>query len=150
MSTAEQRAAAHLVISGLITQAARGDASAERYLRTIAGAARVLDDLVDGDHPVDHDALLATFAGLLVGLQGNAFYRKHIDYLTACHQLALNAWLDANEWEKHPDALRRLYAHVWRDAINALLPAVAYLTGGWTHMRDVSRSTREAFLKETK
>ena len=33
-------------------------------------------------------------------------------------------------------------------AINELLPAVAYLLGGWGHMRAISRQTRETFIKE--
>jgi hypothetical protein len=148
MSTPAERQENHRTVDQLITLAAKGDPSAERYLRMIAGAARTLDDLVDADHPVPQGEVVLAFAGLLVGLNHNAFFLKHREALVALHQMALNAWLDANEWEKSPDPDRRIYAHVLRDAVNEILPAVAYLTGGWEHMRAVSRQTRELFKKE--
>jgi hypothetical protein len=35
-----------------------------------------------------------------------------------------------------------------RDQINELLPAVAYLTGGWAHCRAYSLGFRRTFKKE--
>lgn len=148
MSTTAERQQNAERVDKLIDLAARGDASASIYLRTIAGAARVLDDLIDKDHELPPSEIVLAFAGLLVGLNHNAFFVRNREALTTLHQMALNAWLDANEWEQSQDPDRRIYAQVLRDAVNEILPAVAYLTGGWPHMRDVSRQTRELFLKE--
>jgi hypothetical protein len=148
MSTPEERQANQAKVAGLIRHASKGNLAAELYLRTVAGAARLLDDLIDRDSEVKSDDIVMVFAGLMVGLNGCSFFVQNRDYLSAVQQVALNAWLDANEWENSPDATERIYAHVWRDAINDLLPAVAYLVGGWTHMREVSQATREQFKKE--
>lgn len=148
MSSPAERQDNNERVARLITAAAKGDASAEGYLRTIAGAARVLDDLIDKDHDLPQEDVVLAFAGMLVAMNGNAFFIRHREALTTLHQMALNAWLDANEWEQSQDPDRRIYAHVLRDAVNEILPAVAYLVGGWAHMREISRQTRELFFKE--
>lgn len=148
MSTETQRIENAEKVALAIKLATKGEPHAEHYLRTIAGAARILDDVVDGDHAVVGQDIVVIFTGVLVGLQGNPFFVRNREFLTAYHQMILNAWLDANEWEKSEDRTRRIYAHVLRDLINELLPAVAYLGSGWAYMREVSPRIRELFTKE--
>jgi hypothetical protein len=148
MSTPEERTANSLKVARAIEQASNGDPAAAAYLRTIAAAARTLDDLVDGDKPVPAEQVIEVFQSLLIGVQRNSFYQRNRDFLTAIHLVALNGWLDANTWEKSDDPLERLYAHVIRDLINEVVPAVAYLTGGWLHCRAVSLPIRQNFKKE--
>jgi len=148
MSTTEERTQNNELVEQAIALAAGDDAAAAAYLRTIAGASRTLDDLVDGDRFVSADAVTKVFANLLVTLPQNPFFLRHREALTALHLMAMNAWLDANTWEQSHHRTRQLYAHVLRDAIGEILPAVAYLTGGWPRMREVSLQIRELFIKE--
>lgn len=147
MSSPDQRQANHQKIGPLFDRAANGDPHARRYLEIIAGAARVLDDLWDGDVRVSREDALLAFYGALVELPSNPFWMKHGTFLTALNWAAINAWLDANELAKG-DPTERIYAHVLRDQINEILPAVAHLTGGWKLAREVSTAMRAAFKKE--
>lgn len=148
MSTPEQRKENTRRVKEAVALASNGDEMAARYLWLIAQAARTLDDLVDGDNPVPHEHIIAVFHGMLVEVNQNPFFLRHRDYLTGLHQMALNAWLDANAWTKSEDATERLYAHVLRDLVGEIVPAVAYLTGGWLTCRAVSLQIRKSFKKE--
>ena len=146
MSTTIEREKNSGAVRGVIAAAANGDAAAARYLEIIAGAARVLDDLVDADHPVPHDQLVLVFYTLLIELQNNPFFNRHREALTMVHVLSLNAWLDANALDQ-TQTTPRIYAHVLRDTINEIATAAAYLTGGWIALRQHSMNFRNAFMK---
>jgi hypothetical protein len=148
MSTPTERTENDRRVEIAVAQASNGDGAARRYLYIVANAARVLDDLVDGDAKVPAEQIIEVFQALLIEVQRNPFFQKNREYLTALQLTALNCWLDANAWEKSDDATERLYAHVMRDQINELLPAVAYLTGGWSHCRAYSLGFRRTFKKE--
>lgn len=148
MSTPAERTANNAALTDVINLAAKRDGEAAQYLAQMAYAARILDDLYDGDRPVDQSQLVRLSQILLVEIHRQPFFARHRDYLTACHQIALNAWFDANEMATAPERIKQLYAHVLRDTINELAPAVAYLVGGWDHARAVSRVMREKFMKE--
>lgn len=151
MSTEAQRATNDVAVKRAIGLAANGNPEAARYLEIIAGAARVLDDIVDGDRPVQPGAAIAIFQQLLIEIHGNGFFMRHREALTLAHMVALNAWLDANALAGAQDRTVRGYAHVVRDQINELLPAVAYLTGGWQHVRKLSLpELRAPFFKPFK
>lgn len=148
MSTPEERASNSQRVAEAILQASNGDLAARRYLHTIATAARTLDDLVDADAPVPVEQIIGVFQSLLIEVHRNGFFLRNREFLTALHLVAMNAWMDANTWEKSEDRTEQLYAHVLRDLINELLPAVAYLTGGWAHTRAISLRIRQTFKKE--
>ena len=148
MSSPTERTANNAALTDVINLAAKRDGEAAQYLLQIAYVARILDDLYDGDRPVEQTQLIRLSQILLVDLHRQPFFARHRDYLTGCHQIALNAWFDANEMAAGPERIKQLYAHVLRDTINELAPAVAYLVGGWDHARTVSRVMREKFMKE--
>lgn len=148
MSTETERTANEAAVAELIQLAAHDQPAAARYLEILAGAARVLDDIYDGDHPVSREAAISAFYGALVELPQNEFWQKHCSFLTALHFAALNAWLDANQLARRGRPLDVVYAHVLRDQINELLPAVAQLTGGWELARRVSLRMRDLFAKD--
>ena len=147
MSTPTERTANQAAVKEAIDLAANGDRGAASYLWAMATAARTLDDLVDRDEPVTDEQIVNAFFGLLVDLPLLPFFQRHRDVLTGVQLVALNAWLDANHLERRGDATAQLYAHVLRDAVNELLVAVAYLTGGFRHMRRVSLRARDLFAK---
>ena len=92
MSTPAERVANNAALTDVINLAAKRDGEAAQYLTQMAYAARILDDLYDGDRPVDQTQLVRLSQILLVDLHRQPFFARHRDYLTACHQIALNAY----------------------------------------------------------
>ena len=131
----------------IIPMSCNGNKDAEAYLRLIAYSARVIDDLVDRDVPVSNEQICKAFFSLTCSLYQNAFFKKHFNQLTATWTVAFNAWMDSNAWSKGSE-LEKTYAHVLRDYVNELCPLVAFLTGDYEAMRDVSLKIRTSFIKE--
>lgn len=148
MSTTAERTMNTERVHRAIALAANNNAPAGRYLVMVARTARMLDDLIDRDQPCSNEQITNVFYSLLIEIHENEFFQKHRVELTLLHTVILNAWLDANDLADEP-GVARIYAHVMRDFINELLPAVAYLTGGWLRLRKVSRPEfRQPFFKE--
>jgi hypothetical protein len=57
-----------------------------------------------------------------------------------------NAWMAANKAESG-DNTDKVYAHVWRDTCNELVPIVTLLTQGFDQMTLVSEKMRPLFKK---
>ena len=58
-----------------------------------------------------------------------------------------NAWAASNVYEKGNET-DRIYAHVWRDTCNEIVPIVALLLGGYEHMVSISIRMRQLFKKQ--
>ena len=72
---------------------------------------------------------------------------KHRDTLTSQHVTMHNAWLSANLWGEG-DETDQIYAHVWRDYHQEVVPLVALLTQGPSKMQEVSFKMRQMFKKK--
>jgi hypothetical protein len=137
MSNDAERAETGKAVAEAIELAAGENVHAAAYLRLIAGCARLIDDLHDGDRgPVDVGQLAHL---LLVSLPRNPFFAAHSSYLVALHDAAINAWQDANQMD--PDN-RLPHARVWSDFVNEIACVVAGLAGGYQHRRNVSPRIR--------
>jgi hypothetical protein len=137
MSDASEREKNQEAVREAIALACQDNAAAANYLTLIAHAARLLDDLEDGDAgPVDvgYVAFL-----LLVALPRNPFFAQHAASLIPLHDLAVNAWQDSNQMD--PDS-RLVATRYWSDQINEIACVVAGLVGGYHHRRSVSPRIR--------
>ena len=144
MSTPEQRVVADKLSDEIITMAAGDNKSAEEYLNMIARITRVWDDLYDEDHPVTRKQLLEIIEYLFVKLPVNGFFNQHREILLSQHISAYNAWDGSNKW-LDGDETEQMYAHVWPDTINEILPIVALLTQNYKQMEQVSDHMRKIF-----
>lgn len=128
--------------------AANGDMQAFAYLENVMNAAELWDDLIDRDKPISYEAINLTLFSLMVGLPGNEFFVAHRGYLIPVMITAINAWMDATELERSP--VRRLRQSAWwlKQMGVEIYGAVAYLTGGFNHMRSISRRARVILLHE--
>lgn len=135
----EQRPEEERLAYEAIHLAARGNVAAEQYLRLIALAARMIDDLEDADRGAVDVGRLAHL--LLVELPRNPFFCAHASCLVGLHDMALNAWQDATEIERTQTTPA---SRVWADLINEVAVVVAGLTGGYDYRRQVSIRIREA------
>ncbi|RPJ19055.1 MAG: hypothetical protein EHM35_21165 [Planctomycetaceae bacterium] len=137
MSTSTERAELDGDVKLAIELAAGDNVAAAMYLRSLGQAARMLDDLEDGDAgPVDIGWLAHL---LLVALPRNSFFAAHASHLVPLHDVAINAWQDANAMD--PDT-HFIASEFWASWINEIVCVVAGLVGGYNHRRNVSPRIR--------
>ena len=148
MGTVAQRMLNDVNCDNLCVMASNGDKDAGNYLSSICFISRVMDDLIDKDHPVPPENICRAFFMLLVEIPTNPFFLRHPGSLIGMHIASYNAWMDANAWEKGNDKLKKTYAHVMKAFINEIFPMVAYITGGHDSMRKVSEVMRSRFIKK--
>ncbi len=134
----------------ILQAASHGNAAALEFLRVFARRAHWVDDLADRDTsksgradgslgmtalgPAPSD--LAEFeAEWLLCLSANPFFLAHRAQLVPAMVLALNAWVDS-------EAMRSAAADVVKGQWHEVVWLVAWLTGGWTKLRDVSGQFR--------
>ena len=147
MSTPKERAVMTQKADSIIDEAASGDGFARDYLTMLARITRLIDDIYDQDHEVTREDLLTVLEFLFIKLPVNSFYIRHQDVLLSQHITMYNAWMAANYIE-HGDETDRVYAHVWRETVNEVVPVVALLTGGYEHMTAISFKMRKLFKKQ--
>lgn len=148
MGTVEERKANDRAVDDAIELCANGNKDAAEYLSGFAFVCRVFDDLIDKDYEVLDENIYRAFFYLMAGFWVNPFFSRNFRMLVPLHIVACNTFMDSNTWAKDPDELRKIYAHVLKDFVNELFGMVAFLTGGYGHMRKVSLIIREAFLEE--
>jgi len=146
MSTPEQRVIADKFIHEIIATAAGDNKSAKEYLYMVGRITRVWDDIYDQDNPagITRKQLLEIIEYLFVKLPVNGFFNQHREILLSQHISAYNAWMASNKW-LDGDETEQMYAHVWPDTINEILPIVALLTQSYKQMEQVSDHMRKNF-----
>ena len=96
------------------------------------------DDLVDQDKPCSIGTAAYELAAFIHTLSYNPFYLKHRDQLFPLMIQALNAWVDGDRMKKSKDSTERLAGAVVSCTDVSLAFHVAFLVGGWSHMRSLS------------
>lgn len=121
----------------------KGNPDAARFLLAFVAHCHVLDDVIDGDVPVGDERLMASEAAWLLELTGNAFFVQHRAMLVPVILAGFNAWLDANRMEKSEDEREARAADVVKGIYHEVCWTVAFICGGWDHLRTVTRLYRE-------
>ena len=147
MSTQKERETMRHIANSIIDEASKGDVFAKGYLLMISRITRLIDDIYDQDTEVSRENLLEVLQYLFIELPVNPFFNEYRDMLLSQHVSMYNAWQAANVYEKG-DEVDRVYAHVWRDTCNEIVPIVALLIGGYEHMVAMSFKTRQLFKKQ--
>jgi hypothetical protein len=133
----------------------KGDKDAVALMMTVTKVADVWDNLIDGDVPVETDAINAAFYAALVAIPSNpAFRRYQLDLLVVFNTSIVN-WLASNELAKG-DLHAKQIAHVTRYSVADVAVYLATAIGGpdWAiqvtpELRLRSQKDRlENFLKE--
>ncbi len=125
-----------------------GNGAAYDYLSVIMKSHRLVDDLFDEIESWTGDNTYALAQLLLVDLPANTFFHANSTALLPHHLTVLNAWRDSNDWKKSGDRPKEVHATVISQQTVEIFILVAYLTGGYEHMRKVSLKVRELFLEE--
>lgn len=134
----------------ILTAAAHGNAAALDFLRSFARWAHWVDDLADGDKlPPGHACYSAAVHAeneceWLLTLSANPFFLAHRAQLVPVIILALNSWVASEEWREQGLDERNLgRVEVLAGQANEVFWLVAWLTGGWMKLREVSRTYRD-------
>ena len=147
MTTKKERETIQQKSLDIIKDAAGDNQWARAYLWMLARITRTLDDLYDNDQHVSREELLEVLDYLFIKLPTNPFYVAHQDVLVSQHLSMWNAWMAANQAESG-DELDQIYAHVWRDTHQEVIPIVALLTQGHDQMNIVSNKVLALFKKQ--
>ena len=147
MTTQEERSAYEEATHAIIKEAAGKNMAAAHYLWNLACISRTIDDIYDQDQEVTREQMLEAIEYLLIEMPFNPFFVQHRDTLQSQHVSMYNAWMAANLWERG-DETEQIYAHVWRDLFQEILPLVALLTQGTKKMNEVSLKVRQLFKKQ--
>lgn len=123
----------------ILTAAANGNAAALEFLRVFARRAHFIDDCCDDPPRKGVGEMADAEAEWLVCLASNPFFLAHRAQLVPSMLLAMNAWADSEmpkfEWRSQRDVIKgQWHEVVW---------LVAWLTGGWDHLKAMSREFRE-------
>ena len=123
-------------VEEILTAAANGNGDALRFLVAYARRAHWVDDLRDEERRPLPDWLAAAEADWLLTLSGNPFFLAHRAQLVPVMLLGLNAWADSHHL---PAPERDVVKGFWHETVWL----VAWLTGGWEHLRKVTAQFRE-------
>jgi hypothetical protein len=124
----------------LYHEACAGSIDAFAFLMAFHCYAHGVDDLIDeGCTPA---ALLGTLAHANA-MYSTPFWLANSARLGAIITVVANTYADSVEWEKSPETWQRTAADVLRQCGNDMVCCVAYIVGGWQHMRTISLRLRE-------
>ena len=120
----------------IIKLAANGNAEAEAFARAWVQHCQMLDNLYDRDKLVTDDWIAGCTIQFITEQAGNKFYLEHRAMFYGLMVLAFNAWVDAN---RKTGIERAVLSGMYHEVVYL----VAYLTGGWQHLRHVTSECRE-------
>lgn len=121
------------------------DEHAVRFIIHFSDACELFDDLEDQDKPLEQGHANRVLWNLLTELPLNPFFDTYKWQLVPIIVTGINAWQDANEFEKG-DAHEQSLAFVLRDVYMELIAFVIYLTRGRDYLRKVSLEIRRFFM----
>ena len=147
MTTQKERDYYTELTKEIIKDAAGKNKFAYDYLWKLMCISRTVDDIYDMDQKITRNQLLEAIGYLLFEMPYNPFFMRHRDTLSSQHVSMHNAWMAANLWGKG-DEIDQIYAHVWRDYHQEVVPLVALLTQGPSKMQEVSFKIRRMFKKK--
>ena len=122
--------------------AAGGNFNASVFITAFHAYCHAIDDLIDGETPFTPETLLDVL------MQANAvystpFYIENHFRLQPVIASITNTYADSVAWEKADDAWKRNIADVIRQCGNEMILVVAWIVGGFKHMRAISLRLRE-------
>lgn len=100
----------------------------------------LLDDLVDDDVTAKEEMLRSYIVALEI--YTHPFFVRNAAGLKQLVVNVTNLYADSVAWEKSPSRWRSDFADVARHAGNEVILAIAYICGGYAHLRRISPELR--------
>jgi len=123
-------------------EACIGNVDAFAFLLSFHCLAHFLDDMCDGEIPMNAENLLDSH------MQANAlystpFYIQNSARLSGVISVIVNTYADSIAWEKSDTDWKKKVSDVIRQCGNDMVITVAGIVGGFRHMRSISLKLRE-------
>lgn len=122
----------------LFLKIAAGNDAALRFMWALWCFTHMFDDLVDKDKPVAQAVAGRELVRFVEQIALNPFFRNHATTLTTLLVSAINRWVLGDEMAMSDDAGKRTMARSVRCGDIDVYLHIAYLVGGWDHMRAMS------------
>lgn len=127
----------------LMAQVANGNAAAFQWMWDFWCFTHVIDDLVDRDKPLSGAEVAKALAQFVTAFSINPFFVQNAQSLHPLIISACNRWIDGDALDRSANQRDRIHSEVVRCGDIEVYLHVAYLTGGWDHMRNVSMAVRQ-------
>jgi hypothetical protein len=124
----------------------KGNQKAADFLHKWKAYVHGIDDIVDGDIKTAEETIAVFMHAAF--LYADPFYLEHLPRL---HQIVVNctnAYADSVAWEKSEVEWQRNFSDHFRHFAAEMVLAVAFICGGYHHMRQVSLLIRLACWEE--
>lgn len=126
----------------LMHEVANGNQAAFEWMWDFWCFTHVIDDLVDADKKLTTAEAAMALAQFVTALSLNPFYIQNVASLYPLIISACNRWIDGDAMDKSGDQRSRIHSEVVRCGDLELFLHIAFLTGGWDHMRKMSGRVR--------
>ena len=124
---------------------ANGNREAADFLDRFSLLLQAADDVVD--EPADAEFKISTFQ-LFNEVYSHPFYLRHVREFSLVVTLFNSSYADAEQAKHSNLKWKQELADVLRHSSAELIRAVAYLCGGWSHLRAMSMKFHEACYYE--
>ena len=114
-----------------------------KFVRLFADRAHYVDDIVDDEGQITDEDIIQRELAWMLALGQNEFYKAHSGFLMPLIIMGCNAWLDANQWEKSDDPVKKTHSDVIKSLYHEVVFACVYICGGWAALREFTKQHRE-------
>lgn len=127
----------------LLKLVCREDEGAMKFCTSFVAWCHWIDDLVDRDKLWLPRDTVNVNLDALIAFSENPFFQKHKHQLLPLIIQSFRAYADSNEWEKRDNIRDRRAADIIKSTYHEVVWHVAYIVGGWEHLRDVTKHCRK-------
>lgn len=121
-----------------IRKVCNGDKAAESFCVALLVYINTIDDLFDKDKPVTVEQVAGSMLGLISNLAFNDFFIKHRESLYPLMVQGCSAWADSELMKSSKDPQIREATDVLKAYWGEIIFHIAFLCGGYDHMRRCS------------
>jgi hypothetical protein len=126
----------------IITLACNGNQDAEKFCRAFVRWVHFVDDVIDGDKVLKVEEVAGANLDVILAFSENPFFSSYKLILMPLVIQASRAWVDSEDFVKRTDEQDRNASHVLKGFYHEVVWHVAYICGGWEHMRAVTAACR--------
>lgn len=120
-----------------------GNKSAAEFAEVFLRDAHLNDDFVDGDIEISAHQVSQVRLDFLMVISFSDFWRAHAAQLMPLVIQGAAAFVDATNWQSRADIKDRQAADVLKAYYGEVLWHVAFICGGYSHMRKLQEKYRE-------
>lgn len=130
-------------IIDIYSDACMGNADAMAFMLSFHAYCHLIDDVVDGDVERSDENLFKILMHANA-LYSTPFYLSNAWRLQPVIASITSTYADSVAWEKSDVKWKRDVADIIRMCGNDMITTIAWIVGGWPHMRSISLRLREA------